>query len=82
LKEQWCIPPKANAAFVCAMEDVLDVYHRPHSPTHPLVCLDESSKQQVTELRQPLPAEPGQPARYDYEYERQGVSTLFMLFAP
>lgn len=64
------------------MEEVLDVYHRPHSPTHPLVCLDESSKQQVAELRQPLPAEPGQPARYDYEYERHGVSTLFMLFAP
>jgi hypothetical protein len=82
LKKQWCIPPKANAEFVCAMEDVLDVYHRPHSPTHPLVCLDESSKQQVAELRQPLPAEPGQPARYDYEYERHGVSTLFMLFAP
>jgi hypothetical protein len=82
LKEQWCIPPEANAEFVCAMEDVLDVYHRPHSPTHPLVCLDESSKQQVAELRQPLPAEPGQPARYDYEYERHGVSTLFMLFAP
>ena len=64
------------------MEDVLDVYHRPYSSQHPRICLDESSKQQVSETRQPLPAEPGQPERYDYEYERQGVSNLFMLFAP
>lgn len=82
LKEQWCIPPEANADFVCAMEDVLDVYHRFYSPTHPLVCLDESSKQQVMESRQPLPAEPGKPERYDYAYERNGVRNLFMLFAP
>jgi hypothetical protein len=64
------------------MEDVLDIYHRPYSPKNPLICLDESSKQQVIETRQPLRAEPGKPARYDYEYERNGVSNLFMLFAP
>ena len=64
------------------MEDVLDVYHRPYVPEKPLVCIDESSKQQIVETRQPLPAEPGQPERYDYEYERNGVSNLFMLFAP
>lgn len=64
------------------MEDVLDVYHRPYSSQHPLICMDESSKQQVSETRQPLPAEPSQPERYDYEYERKGVSNWFMLFAP
>jgi transposase len=61
---------------------VLDVYHRPYAPQHPLVCLDESSKQQVKETRLPLPAEPGEPERCDDEYERNGVSNLFMLFAP
>jgi hypothetical protein len=64
------------------MEDVLEVYHRPHDPTHPVVCLDESSKQLVAETRQPIPAKPGSPARYDYEYERNGTANLFMMFAP
>ena len=76
------IPPKANAAFVAAMEDVLEVYTRPHDPVRPLVCLDETSKQLVAETREPLPMRPGQPARYDYEYERNGTASLFMLFAP
>jgi hypothetical protein len=64
------------------MEDVLEVYHRPHDPERPLVCFDEGSKQQVKETRTPLPAQPGQVAKYDYEYERNGTSNLFMLFAP
>src|SRR5688500_531627 len=64
------------------MEDILDVYHRPYSPDKVLVCMDESSKQQVRETRKPIEAEPGQIERYDYEYERHGVSNLFMLFAP
>ncbi len=64
------------------MEDVLDVYTRPLDPKRPQVCFDESSKQQVKEVRTPLPATPGQPARYDTEYERNGVSNLFMFFAP
>jgi hypothetical protein len=76
------IPPKANSAFVAAMEAVLEVYHRPHDPDRPLVCLDETSKQLVAETRQPLPMLPGQPARYDYEYKRNGTANLFMLFAP
>jgi len=82
LSKEWCIPPKANAAFVAQMEDVLDVYVRPLDPKHPQVCFDESSKQQVKEVRTPLPVAPGQPARYDTEYERNGVSNLFMFFAP
>jgi hypothetical protein len=53
LKEYWVIPPTANAAFVAAMEDVLEVYTRPHDPARPLVCLDETSKQLVAETRAP-----------------------------
>ena len=82
MKQEWCIPPKANAAFVAQMEEVLDVYTRPLDPKRPQVCFDESSKQQVKEVRTPLPGAPGQPARYDTEYERNGVSNLFMFFCP
>jgi len=64
------------------MEDTLEVYHRPYSSTHVLVCRDETSKQQVKETRAPLPGQAGKPRRYDYEYERNGVSNLFMIFAP
>jgi transposase len=82
LKEEWCIPPQANAQFVYHMEDVLDVYKRPTDPSRPLVCFDESPEQLVSETRQPLPAAPGQPERYDYEYRREGVANTFMFFAP
>jgi len=82
LKEEWCIPPQANASFVYHMEDVLDVYHCPPDARHPLVCFDESPEQLVSETRCPLPIEPGQPVRYDYEYRREGVANLFMFFAP
>ena len=64
------------------MEDVLEVYHRPHDPTRPVVCLDETSKQLIKETRMPIPAKPGRPARHDHEYERNGTANLFMLFAP
>lgn len=64
------------------MEDVLDLYTQPADPTRPLVCLDETSKQLIGETRTPLPAQPGQPERYDYEYVRNGVANLFMCFAP
>ena len=64
------------------MEEVLDVYTRPHDPDMPLVCLDETSKQLVSETRIPIPMKPGQPERIDYEYERNGTANLFMLFAP
>jgi transposase len=82
LKEEWCIPPKANAAFVYHMEDVLDVYTQPADSSHPLVCFDESPEQLVSETRQPLPIKRGQPQRYDYEYRREGVANVFMFFAP
>lgn len=62
------------------MEDVLDVYKRPYNPKRPMVCLDETSKQLIGETRIPVTASPGQPARYDYEYKRNGVANLFMIF--
>jgi hypothetical protein len=64
------------------MEDVLSVYTRPFDPKRPLVCFDEANKQQTIEIQVPLPLEPGQPQRYDTEYERNGVSNLFMFFTP
>ena len=76
------IPPKANSAFVAAMEDVLAVYMRPHDPDRVLVCLDETSKQLIAETRVSIPMKPGRAARVDYEYERNGTANLFMLFAP
>ena len=64
------------------MEDVLEVYQRRYEDNEVLVCLDETSKQLVKEARQPLPPQPGAAVAYDYEYDRNGVSNLFMLFAP
>lgn len=64
------------------MEDVLEVYHRDYGDQEVLVCLDETSKQLVKETRQPGPVQPGKARTYDYEYQRNGVSNLFMLFAP
>lgn len=64
------------------MEDILDVYERPYDPRFPQVCMDETSKQLVAETRTPLPAQPGRPARIDYEYERHGVRNLFLFVEP
>ncbi len=64
------------------MEDVLEVYHRPHDPKRPLVCLDECLKQLTIETRKPIAMKPGQPERHDYEYKRNGTRNMFMLFAP
>ena len=60
----------------------MDVYKQPYDPRRPNVCLDETSKQLIGETRIPVPACPGQPARYDYEYKRNGVANLFMIFEP
>ena len=78
----WCIPPAADCEFVAAMEDVLEVYHRPYDPKRPQVCLDEASKQLIGETRTPLPPGPGAPARYDCGYVRNGTTNLFMAFEP
>lgn len=76
------IPPKANADFVCQMEEVLDVYHRPYDPMKPLICFDELSKQLVREVEAPLPVKPGEIEKYDYHYERNGVANIFMVCEP
>jgi hypothetical protein len=78
----WCIPPEANAEFVWRMEEILSVYKRPYDPERPLVCMDESSKQLVAEVRTPKDLAPGRTACVDYEYERRGTCNLFMFFEP
>jgi len=78
----WCIPSKEDARFVAQMEDVLEVYERPYEEQYPVVCLDEAARQILGEVREPWPMQPGQPVRYDNEYERHGTCALFMLFEP
>lgn len=71
-----------GSAFVSAMEDVLDLYAEPFDPQYPQVCVDERPTQLISEVQQPIPATPGQPERYDYEYRREGTANLFALFQP
>ena len=82
LKKEWCIPPEQSGEFVCHMEDILEVYHRPVEPKRPLVCMDELPYQLISETRTPLPSRPGQTQCCDYEYKREGVVNIFMVFAP
>ena len=76
-QEMWCIP-RLDGEYVARMEDVLDLYAEPPDPNRPVVCFDESPVQLIGEVRQPIPAEPGQLERYDYEYRRNGTVNLFM----
>jgi hypothetical protein len=71
-----------GAEFVWRMEEVLDEYAKPNDPKQPRVCFDEMSKQLVREIVPVQPVGPGQAARYDYEYERNGVANLFLIFQP
>ena len=64
------------------MENVLDLYHRREATARPVVCVDETSKQHLRDIRGPLPGIIGRPRRFDSEYQRNGVSNLFMIFAP
>ena len=64
------------------MEEVLDVYQRPYNPRFPLICMDEKSKQGLADTRPPLPIQPGQVLRQDFEYERKGTCNLFIAFEP
>ena len=77
----WCIP-EVSAEYVAAMEDVLDLYEEPYDEKRPMVCFDESPKQLIAEVRQPLPAQPGRTAKYDSEYERRGTANFFMAVEP
>jgi len=76
-KDMWCIP-QVDAEYVARMEDVLDLYAEVPDPKRPVVCFDESPTQLIGEVRQPIPAEPGQIERYDCEYKRNGTANLFV----
>ncbi len=76
-RDMWCIP-KIDAEYVARMEDVLDLYSEQPDPKRPVVCFDESPNQLIGEVRAPIPAEPGRPERYDYEYRRNGTLNLFV----
>ena len=80
-KDMWCIP-KVDAEYVARMEDVLDLYAEQPDPKRPVVCFDESPTQLIGEARQPIPAAPGRPERFDYEYRRNGVVNLFVFLDP
>jgi transposase len=76
-KDMWCIP-KVDGEYVARMEDVLDLYAEEPDPNRPVVCFDESPTQLIGEVRQPIPAKPGQLERYDCEYKRNGTANLFI----
>ena len=76
-KDMWCIA-QVDGAYVARMEDVLDLYAQAPDPKRPVVCFDESPTQLIGETRLPIPAEPGQPERYDCEYKRNGTANLFV----
>ena len=82
MKAYWCIPPEQNAAFVAAMEDVLEVYSRPYNPTKPVICMDEKPYQLLGEVREPIPAKPGEVVKIDSEYEREGTCIIFIFTEP
>jgi transposase len=77
-RDMWCIP-EVDGTYVARMEDVLDLYAEPADPRRPVVCFDESPTQLIGEVRQPIPATPGQIERYDCEYRRNGTANLFVL---
>jgi transposase len=76
------IPPQENSHFVAAMEQVLDVYKRPFNKAKPVVCMDETPKQLIKEVRNSLPMRPGFEKKVDYEYSRSGVCNVFMVNEP
>ena len=78
----WCIPPQQNGQFVARMERVLDVYCRPYDPRRPVVCMDEQPVQLTSETRTPIPLSPGQVAKVDYEYIREGSCVVWMFVEP
>lgn len=80
--EYWVIPPDADAEFVANMEDVLEIYAKPHDPKNPVVCMDEQPVQLIGETRVPIPATQQHPQRVDYEYERKGTASIFMFVEP
>ncbi|NQX46947.1 IS630 family transposase [Paenibacillus tritici] len=82
LRKCWCIPPKQNAAFVAAMEDVLEVYHLPYDRECPVICMDEKPFQLLDDRRNPIPMKPAKPLREDSEYVRHGTCSIFIFTEP
>ena len=82
LRKYWKIPPKESAAFVANMEDILAVYQLPYDPGYPVICMDESCKQLIGEVREPIACAPGKPERVDHEYVRNGVAEIFLEVEP
>jgi transposase len=82
LTKKWKIPPKANGDFAAQMEDVLETYEKPYDRERPVLCFDESNKQQIQDVIEPIPAAPDRAKRIDAEYKRNGTSNIFMMFEP
>ena len=82
LSEYWCIPPEEDADFVAHMEDILDLYQQPYDPEYPLYCMDEKPYQILGESREPLPMRPGDIAKVDSEYVRNGTVSIFCFIQP
>jgi hypothetical protein len=82
LKKYWCIPPETNANFVYHMEDVLAVYTRPYDANQPQICMDEGGKTLQAQTHDPMPMHAGQVEREDYEYERNGTTSVFVAVEP
>lgn len=82
MKDYRCIPSKEDADFVACMEDILDVYELPYSPMHLVVCMDEKPYQLLENIREPLPAHPGNNQKVDSEYKRNGTCRIFIFVEP
>jgi DNA-binding Lrp family transcriptional regulator len=82
LNDYWGIPPEEDAEFVANMEDILDVYQKPYDPKYPLWCMDEKPYQILGEAREPLPMRPGDLAKVDSEYVRNGTVSIFCFIQP
>ena len=76
-RDMWCVP-RIDGVYVARMEDVLDLYAEAPDPRNPVICFDERPTQLIGEVREPIPAAPGQPERYEYEYRRNGTVNLFV----
>jgi hypothetical protein len=77
----WCIPELTDT-FIERMMDILEVYERPYNPQEPVICFDEKSMQLLAHVREPIPAAPGTPERYDSEYKREGTANIFVMVEP
>ena len=82
MNDYWCIPKKDDPEFIACMEDVLDVYEMPYDPARPVVCMDEKPYQLLGEAREPLPMRPGDDAKIDSEYIRNGTCSIFAFVEP